>query len=1038
MSTPKQPKSKRAPTVAYMPSALTARVVCDEAQHHPLAGLFVIFKLKAAPPAGSSPVDQIQRVVDSAQVRPPDPGDPPPEKSKAYRAWRAQKAEHDAWTDEAAADPASGFALGFVDEWGYLQPVHDDTNPWFETAPGVGRTPHTYKLTPGEAYVGCFLRHPDPALARALTRWLRSGRKGSTSGFDFDAWSTNWDQDLHDFTVKAAGGSTGAQGVIELPSKPDAHYVPRGSTRYGSWVLYRDMPHAECAGVSDATKEVLRDLGKLRYPIGITNEKEKSESPFHPYGGRFDGQVQAAVAKLQEDAGAQRAFKLADAMLSLLAANPDEHLPSAYLFGAELTNDATVGPRPRSYLGVVDRETAAVIEHWLARGLRKPGPVALPLTRSLHGNWMLEKGTVAYRAWSALIEAFGCPYGLHGGSSLRSVRAKVWVGAINNSIHKTGLAIDLHGGGNRWVFADWPVHYEAAWSRDQNAKGFRKLRGAIERTKKALAQREALDAVPPGTKVPKPLRQAERDAKKGKLPSAGTLRDRLGAEEQELATRLNEDDRGGKFAWKQLWRLYGHSSFDVENAKEGVAAALAAALDVYLGRAAPGATSRSLHATLRASLDPKVVQADPAAVDAWITKMIAPILAQIDGVQRLAQTSPDELVARYFRTRITQWRANFYESDGGSAGEEFTPAMGTAEFPAPRFAARSFVNMSALAWHCGLERIGPHTFEVRDNTWLDLVANGKTKVTRAPSPQAMSAFFEIHSARGLIAGKTADRLVDITADEATAKQLARGEDAIEVREGKSEVISFDHPSALDGALMRAWIDAVTQYLPWSLSPNAFARTLAGPIGAGVWLTMSASDEGRRLLDRFIGQLRLDALGSKKFLVLDAGSSMAPLATSDILEGSALATALTERLDALKAAQTAAMSAGAQRQTRESMRKSAMDWTIVVQPVFERDAVDADDVFLLPTRSVVLPYQTEASSLEWWHYQHADSGGPWGKRVEDLGYSETVLLADKEGPRSPSPKVHRGLGYTHDDTDDSSGGFNQSFPDNRDVETPFGG
>ncbi len=116
----------------------------------------------------------------------------------------------------------------------------------------------------------------------------------------------------------------------------------------------------------------------------------------------------------------------------------------------------------------------------------------------------------------------------------------------------------------------------------------------------------------------------------------------------------------------------------------------------------------------------------------------------------------------------------------------------------------------------------------------------------------------------------------------------------------------------------------------------------------------------------------------------------------------------------------------------------MDWTIVVQPVFERDAVDADDVFLLPTRSVVLPYQTEASSLEWWHYQHADSGGPWGKRVEDLGYSETVLLADKEGPRSPSPKVHRGLGYTHDDTDDSSGGFNQSFPDNRDVETPFGG
>jgi hypothetical protein len=291
---------------AIIPPALTMQVVCSKG--HKLSGLFVIFKL--IPPKGDSKTEKLAHVLEAT----PHPGEAPKapiatgDKKKDTAANNAYKKRKTAYDDafkkyeaavdkETPPDPADQFVLGIVDEKGYLQPVHAHYNPWYDIA--TDRDPDAYKLAVGEKYRACFLRHPSPAVARALTRYLNEETAADDEKYRFDTWG----ELTREVAVQALAGTGGDHVAFKL-SEDAEDYVPKGSDTYGKWMLYRDMPHAACETVAPHVEQVQKDIAMLRYPVG------NPESPFKPKGDGFDGQVQAAVARLQEHVNEGKSFVL--------------------------------------------------------------------------------------------------------------------------------------------------------------------------------------------------------------------------------------------------------------------------------------------------------------------------------------------------------------------------------------------------------------------------------------------------------------------------------------------------------------------------------------------------------------------------------------------------------------------------------------------------------------------------------------------------------------------------------------------------------
>lgn len=254
---------------AIVPPHLTVRVICDH--DHILSGLFVIFKLK--PKTGGGAWDRVARVLEGTAEpgqAPADPSQPAPgakpktpsatQKRKYEEAKNAWQAQYNARRD-LPPDPSDRFVAGFVDDDGYLVPVHVGSNPWLDAT--TRRDPDAYKLGLGEEYQACLLRHPDPALARAVARHLN----GEATAADAKYGIAGWGALLRDVKVENKATESGDQYVIVLSEDP-SHFVPAGPARYGGWALYLDMPHAMCAGVPDQIERLHEDLARLRYPTG--------------------------------------------------------------------------------------------------------------------------------------------------------------------------------------------------------------------------------------------------------------------------------------------------------------------------------------------------------------------------------------------------------------------------------------------------------------------------------------------------------------------------------------------------------------------------------------------------------------------------------------------------------------------------------------------------------------------------------------------------------------------------------------------------
>lgn len=1072
--------SKKKPKL--VPPALTVKVTCTEG--HKLSGLFVIFKL--VPPEGESREEKLARVLEAT----PHPGDPPVEPAaltpeqkkdpalkaeyttakreydKAKKAWDDAKALYDAALDkETPPDPADQFVAGIVNHKGYLVPVHAAYNPWYDVVTTPGRDPDAYKLLAGERYEVCLLRHPSPAVARALTRHLNRRPDADDARYGFGSWGTL----TRVVTVEAASASGGSEVALKL-SESAADYVPRGAARYGEWTIYRAMPHRYCPALAPHVKKLQEDLGLLRYPIG------EHGSPYSPMDfkanadaekkeeGGFDRQAQAAAARFHENVNAGQAFQLA--YKDVAHGGKDW----AYAIGKPF-DWAAADPAAKwaklthatFMLGLVDAETAARVEHWIEHGLRKPGETLLPSYLG-YGIWMLERGEIALSAWSMMAETFGCKYGVKPGSSLRPVRVFAWDGAINNSVHKTGLACDMSGGAERHPGSRWPIRYEAHWEKDER-KAKRELaeaEGALTRAQADLAKKQAAGNAAA-------IAAAEEAVKKAEL----------------RVQRVHEDDADSKFYWRIKWRVYGHSELDVFNAakRDAEIARLKTAIAGYAGLPDPSAPPADPAAQAPAAGPPRgalwkafkgkmLKGVDGADVEAWLDEKVAPF---VEYAKILLAKSGEDLVKEYFRSEVTQFIPNPYESDGGTSLRTYRPTEGDAEFPAQAW-ARSWVNLSAIGYPCQMERIGPHTMDFRDQVWV----RGKDHKKAQSKAWSMSGFFTVTS------DEDSDfvlMLSDITASEADAPQLKHRDTDIPIMRGEAVVATYK-PADLDGKHVVAWKKAALGLDP-GLRPRGGKKTgSADAGGAQIALVLSATEKGKEKV-----QAAIDMIGgqfaSKTFVVMKAGElAKVDVATATLVTGSALALKLKNGLADFEAQATAnakkkaeeeearrAEEEAAKRKAEEEAaaegrpppkppvktrkqiaaekkaeeeaaaaeaKKLVTDWTVVIQPIFVK-APDAANITFLPEDSVVLPPGSDAGHLEWWHYQHRSAGPTWGALLEECGYSLEVMTVPLDG--NPGPEgtpVHLGLGYTKSEVASSPGAFNEGPVENGDPVTPAGG
>jgi hypothetical protein len=1004
---------------ARCPTLLRVRVVCAANASHSVSGLFVVLRAR--------------RLTGEAQKLCPTAGD------------EATDAIH----------------LSFVDRDGILRLVHDG-NPWsaFYRSDAV----HDCGLSPIQRYEGCLIRHPDPGVVRDFVAYLRTGEGAARFQHDWGASSAVFHP--LDLTLDTVAGD---QLVLRVPEIAAA-YLPRGGECYDGWSLYRDMPHGAC--LENQVHRLQADLAMLRFPVG------SQESPYASVArsatkpspdqnrGVFDGKVQAAVGRYQEHAREGCAFQLSE------AAKPEAHRGNAYAFllGSPVSRPPALHDVT---LGMVDAATAVQIRSWLALGLRKPGDILLPLSPKIGEVWMLQAGAVACEAWSQLLLACGS-YELKSGHSFRNVLDKGFGnGKLLNSIHKTGLAIDFHGGATDHANADFPVRFEAHWALQDRATQDAQnalARAATDRAHaKARHQRAEQDhaaattqldtdktkldddqVASMGNRTLKVDQQRVRRDTSRRDMTATALRNAQAAlataehrvKDAETALRkaeqaAKEDEAGAKKIWKVRWRLYAHSELDVFSEHDSAQAltALKNQLQAYPAALAERLGKRfgGLH--------------EHAEATAWIAQAIAPARAVAAELARMDDT---ELIDAYFRREISQWLFDLYEVDGGSRSAEPWPATYSQRgFPPPQeplFVAKSYVNLSALGAKLQMARIGGN--RARD---VSVGKDGKVKTVQLAIPKA------------------AETIARLLAYLNTLPDGRHAGDEIAVFRGKVKLTTYT-PGELDAELMVNWLDALRDMVP---DPRKLEAMFARATGFDVRVTLAATKTGTSVVKKLSAGVGGESFGGKQFIIVDAGPTSG-LAAGTTATGAELQVMLDdamarfqklveqEEADAeTKVAEDKAAGTSShprskirakqpvtkpgprpKRKPRDSTRKERADWSATVRPLFAINATLAGLVFA-PGDQVRLPAPKSANladlwrPLEWWHYQHEDAFGvAWGELLSRCGFSRAIL-AGADPPGDVNAIAPRGVDYSAHDLDDIRGGCPAGTVENHD-KYPTGG
>ncbi len=1058
---------------------LAVRVVCSE--KHPLTGLFVIWApiLRAAAQnrAGTAPS-----------------GSP--------------EAEIVALAEQY--DPVAGpFSVGIVDRAGYLQPARPGRNPWRDVL--TDSKPHTYKLVEG-TYRFCLLRHPSPALAFAVQSYLNS----PDGTFDAERWGgpQAWDgadrttlveemplkkETLQPPPDAKPGTQAGDELRLELAEAvSNERFWPRGHDIYQGWTLYRNMPHGSCEPVVAQVKSLQVHLGALRYPIGVQNRpyfpEKRTKDLERGNLGELEGRTAAALASFQEHAKNGVAFQVADdgANQHAKLVDPDSETlrpkvkaddPKTYVATetwsyllpkdpehpevAKIEKDA----RLSTYVpGLMDWRTAEAMKAWFKHRYRKPGPILLKVD-GLGGSpvYMREEAAVQLEAWRKLVEIVGCSYGLPSAHSFREVDYIVRgePGMLNNSIHKTGFAIDLAIRGYVRPIDDWPIRIEQrheprasdplfkdqarlADAKAQHSTAEGQLRA--DAAKAGVKPEDAAKGVPTASTpeagaTPESARRAStlalgtadaarKAALKGKGPWAAVvdcdveyisaINREMKVLEQEIK-RLSALDSVTKDAYRMHFCLYGHSDLDLFGNFAAAAEALAKKLEKF---------PEELRASLKARFTP---QSD--AADAWLNEPLKPFVKLAAELTEQAQrtiSDPAGAVSLYFRESLRPFLFDPREKDGGtSLGSDLYPSghaffltkvlhtidEGTkwsgGRLPAFAGTAKCYVNLTELGRLCGLLAIG--------------TAGTKWKQHGFQTLRPVKGFAEFA------------KLVREAHDHPDSK-----DSPVLVARGKGNV--KEYPLAdVDVDFLEKWNASLEDLALAPAEPSTPAPPKGGsgkpaaPKKRGKspsfsvtapQITVLLPTPGQRAdADRLLAKLRGDHK-SHRFVLLKPGkeTGLADRAGTTF-PGSALAIeiqkafdAFKDALDKVKKAQEEQDAAAKQKAGKaapakpgkpapppppkptdlEKLVKRERSWfEVTLQPFLltkGEPAADLANVPFLPTDDVQVPAPGIPRTLEWWHHQSkAAMGSSWETLMSEIGFSNTLLLA----PDTPPADYGRG-------------------------------
>lgn len=700
---------------AHPATMVAIRVVCEDNAAHPMTGLFVLWApLDPSAPSGGG----------------------------GASSSRANSPEEKILQIAAERDPIQGpFSVGFVDKRGYLQPARIDVSPWLQIY--SDNEPRTHKLVPG-TYRFCLVRHPSPTLAFDLASELNS-----TKPFQFDverwggekAWEDVSREELvQNLELKAVSEEKGADLVLELPEPSpgaDVTYWPKGNPLYKGVTLYEGMPHLHCRPVREQVVRLQSHLGALRFPAGHQYTPYFTDPTYDPNpdtrtatsreqyynGGLFDMRTAAALAGFQERAkagdawkvqgtGAEQHKRLLNLDSTLLDPVPLEQYKKAEHWAYLLADPVTAFPEEcklASYSpAFADWRTAEAIKNWVKNLFRKPGPLLVGTVGMAGEQLMLrEEAAVQLEFWRLLHELFECGEKvLPSGHIFRSVSmvGKTGNGWLNNSIHKSGLAIDL-ACDSEFIrpMKGWTIRFE---HRKRTPWSFPRVDAQknLDDAKARLAAAREIYAADcrAGARKPKPARtgvspdpsltadaakkraelaKTAADAERKKVPDrikqgmpqnyayAGLIElDEawIAALEQEVAQREKAlqgaiyDEEVTKTLFRMRWCIYGPSTIDAFGT--GVRA-----LQTKLRPVTDGAAASRSDAV--ALFEERLLKKFPAAVRedarAWVRKVMEDYAHATALCLELSSMTAENLQATFFREWLRPFLFDTQQVDGG-------------------------------------------------------------------------------------------------------------------------------------------------------------------------------------------------------------------------------------------------------------------------------------------------------------------------------------------------------------------------------------
>jgi hypothetical protein len=143
-------------------------------------------------------------------------------------------------------------------------------------------------------------------------------------------------------------------------------------------------------------------------------------------------------------------------------------------------------------------------------------------------------------------------------------------------------------------------------------------------------------------------------------------------------------------------------------------------------------------------------------------------------------------------------------------------------------------------------------------------------------------------------------------------------------------------------------------------------------------------------------------GSKTFRVVSAGTdTSSAFASGKDMTGGAILGAFEDYIDKLKLRQSSI------KPGQPSTKKSSADYSITVRPLFQ----ETSEPLLPYGATITMPAHGVPAPLEWWHYEQGlRARETYSKNVEDLGFSQDWLVADKSPPAGDVAPEVGGFGY----------------------------